>query len=31
MSGRRYPERFMIEAVKHVTERGQAVADMVAR
>ena len=28
MSNKRYPEEFKIEAVKQVTERGHAVADV---
>lgn len=31
MSSKRYPEEFRIEAVKQVTERGHAVADVAAR
>jgi len=31
MSNKRYPEEFRIEAVKQVTERGHAVADVAAR
>lgn len=31
MSNKRYPEEFRIEAVKQVTERGHAVADVEAR
>jgi transposase len=31
MSGKRYTEEFKIEAVKQVTERGHAVADVAAR
>ena len=30
MSSKRYPEEFRIEAVKQVTERGHAVADVAA-
>ena len=31
MSNKRYPEEFKIEAVKQVTERGHAVADIANR
>jgi transposase len=31
MSTKRYPEEFKIEAVKQITERGHAVADVSAR
>ena len=31
MSNKRYPEEFKIEAVKQVTERGHAVADVANR
>ena len=31
MSSKRYPEEFKIEAVKQVTERGHAVADVANR
>jgi transposase len=31
MSNQRYPEEFKIEAVKQVTEKGKAVADVAAR
>lgn len=31
MSNKRYPEEFQIEAVKQVTERGHAVADVAGR
>jgi len=31
MSGKRYPEEFKIEAVKQVTERGYAIADVAKR
>lgn len=31
MSSKRYPEEFRIEAVKQVTERGHAVADVATR
>ncbi len=31
MSGKRYTEEFKIEAVKQVTERGYAAADVAAR
>jgi transposase len=31
MSSKRYPDEFKIEAVKQVTERGHAVADVGAR
>lgn len=31
MSSKRYPEEFKIEAVKQVTERGHAVADVASR
>ena len=31
MSSKRYPEEFKIEAVKQVTERGHAVADIASR
>jgi len=31
MSNKRYPEEFRIEAVKQVTERGHAVAEVAAR
>jgi transposase len=31
MSRKRYPEEFKIEAVKQVTERGYAVADVATR
>lgn len=31
MSNKRYPEEFKIEAVKQVTERGHAVADVAIR
>ena len=31
MSSKRYPEEFKIEAVKQITERGHAVADVSVR
>ena len=31
MSSKRYPEEFKIEAVKQITERGHAVADVASR
>jgi len=31
MSSQRYPDEFKIEAVKQVTERGHAVADVASR
>lgn len=31
MSNKRYPDEFKIEAVKQVTERGHAVADVATR
>jgi transposase len=31
MSGKRYTEEFKIKAVKHVTERGHAAAEVAAR
>ena len=31
MSSKRYPEEFKIEAVKQVTDRGHAVADVASR
>lgn len=31
MSSKRYPDEFKIEAVKQVTERGHAVADVATR
>ena len=31
MSNKRYPEEFKIEAVKQITERGHAVADVSVR
>jgi transposase len=31
MSSKRYPEEFKIEAVKQITERGHAVADVSSR
>ncbi|TRO10408.1 hypothetical protein EQ836_22380 [Ectopseudomonas mendocina] len=31
MSNQRYPNRFKIEAVKHITERGLRVADVAER
>lgn len=31
MSSKRYPEEFKFEAVKQVTERGHAVADVASR
>lgn len=31
MSNKRYPEEFRIEAVKQVTERGHAVAEVASR
>ena len=31
MSNKRYPEEFKIEAVKQITERGHAVADVASR
>ena len=31
MSSKRYPEEFKIEAVKQITERGHAVADVANR
>ena len=30
MSNKRYPEEFKIEAVKQITERGHAVADVAS-
>jgi transposase len=31
MSGKRYPDKFKIEAVKQVTDRGHAAADLTKR
>lgn len=31
MSNKRYPKEFKIEAVKQVTDRGHAVADVASR
>ncbi len=31
MSSKRYPDEFKIEAVKQITERGHAVADVASR